>query len=179
MLKRLCLIISILLVLIAVASACLFIFLPYRWKAVVLHLPYRWNAVIVHHSASSQDTTLTEVNAWHIQRGFNGIGYHYFMEIRDGHAYLKNGRPTSMFGAHADKYNGTALGICVAGNYETEHMSEQVYKDVLEAVEHICRKHHISPDRVWGHRDVAATVCPGKYFPLDRLKRDLHRRLGR
>ncbi len=137
----------------------------------------KWTALIIHHSASPQSTTLAEVDGWHRKRGFSGIGYHYFMPISGSHAYLKRARADTNTGAHTLGWNSKALGLCIAGNYETGQMSEAIYMDVLAAVAHICQKYHIPASQVFGHRDKYATACPGKNFPLARLKHDLKLKL--
>jgi len=138
----------------------------------------KWKALIIHHSASAQTTTMLDVDRWHRQRGFSGIGYHFFMQIRGGRGYLKAARPATLAGAHTIGWNSKALGLCIAGNYETDIMSKAIYQDVLAAAAHICKKYGIPANKVFGHRDKAATACPGKNFPLDKLKKDLESKLA-
>jgi N-acetylmuramoyl-L-alanine amidase len=146
----------------------------------------KWQALIIHHSASAQTTKIAEVDKWHRARGFAGIGYHYFVEIATANlhgsmssrGHLKAARSDTKIGAHCLGMNDKALGLCVAGNYETGAMSEAIYQDVLAAVCHICKTYHIPASQVFGHRDKYATACPGKNFPLTRLKADVIKRLS-
>ncbi|MDD3926939.1 MAG: peptidoglycan recognition family protein, partial [bacterium] len=136
-------------------------------------------ACIMHHTAGSQKDTVASVRKFHVeQRKYKDIGYHYLFEIRGNHAYLKHGRDPAMQGCHGVNYwNSVALGICVAGNYSKYAPSETIYQDILSGVCHVLQKHSIKPDRLFGHRDVKATECPGKLFPLARLKADVKRKL--
>ena len=62
------------------------------------------NLLVIHCSAAkeNQPFTLQALEASHRQRGFNGIGYHYY--IRQSGEVL-NTRPLSRIGAHAKGYN--------------------------------------------------------------------------
>ena len=35
------------------------------------------NAIYIHHSASPKSTTVEQINQWHLDRGWAGIGYHF------------------------------------------------------------------------------------------------------
>ena len=57
------------------------------------------DSIIVHCSATKagQDFTATDIDRWHRERGFNGIGYHYVVRL-DGK--LEKGRDVALAGAH-------------------------------------------------------------------------------
>ena len=38
------------------------------------------NKIVVHHSASKQSTTRDQIDRWHKDRGWSGVGYHYVIE---------------------------------------------------------------------------------------------------
>ena len=69
--------------------------------------------LIVHHSASSRDSTIADIDRWHRERGFEGIGYHYVIEA-DG--ALRYGRHPGRQGAHDLGENEDSLGVCVTGH---------------------------------------------------------------
>ena len=62
------------------------------------------DSIIVHCSATKagQDFTATDIDRWHRERGFNGIGYHYVIRL-DGK--LEKGRDVALPGAHSNLYN--------------------------------------------------------------------------
>ena len=68
------------------------------------------NLLIIHCSATkeNQPFTLQSLEASHRKRGFNGIGYHYY--IRQSGEVI-NTRPLSRIGAHAKGYNRNSIGI--------------------------------------------------------------------
>ena len=58
------------------------------------------DTIILHCSATypSMDVGVSEIDFWHRQRGFDGIGYHYVVRL-DG--TIEEGRPYHLDGAHA------------------------------------------------------------------------------
>lgn len=75
------------------------------------HIKY----IVVHCSDSPDDrdnVNAEEIHKWHLQRGFEGIGYH-FVILRNG--MVENGRPIYWQGAHAQKVNNCSLGVCLIG----------------------------------------------------------------
>jgi N-acetylmuramoyl-L-alanine amidase len=76
-----------------------------------------WTGIVVHHSESGQKTTVADINQWHLENGWSGIGYNFVIEW-DGS--IKKGRPLSKVGAHAKSgksysRNSTHIGICLVG----------------------------------------------------------------
>jgi N-acetylmuramoyl-L-alanine amidase len=139
--------------------------------------------IIVHHSASPRSTTLGEVDRWHRARGFERIGYHYFIED-DGAVLI--GRPVVQQGAHctADKANRDSIGVCLAGNntIEAERWNDD-QKDAL--IDLIFQLYSIyGRIAIYGHKDVpgAATECPGvdiKSNVNERIRIREHTEAGR
>ena len=70
--------------------------------------------IIVHCSATAEgrDFHAKDIDRWHRQRGFNGIGYHYVVDL-DGK--IEAGRPESQTGAHCQGYNSVSIGVCYIG----------------------------------------------------------------
>ena len=72
------------------------------------------NLIVVHCSDSPDDRHVdaAEIHRWHLERGFDGIGYHKVIK-RDG--VVENGRPEYWSGAHAKGHNKNSLGVCLIG----------------------------------------------------------------
>lgn len=72
------------------------------------------DTVVVHCSASPQGRgdDASTIHRWHLERGFDGVGYHYVI-LEDGS--IEAGRPEYWQGAHAGKDNKGSLGICLIG----------------------------------------------------------------
>ena len=70
--------------------------------------------LIIHCSAvrPSQRSSAADIDRWHRERGFCGIGYHYVVR-RDGS--LELGRPIEQTGAHCRNHNRYSIGICYEG----------------------------------------------------------------
>ena len=71
--------------------------------------------IICHCSASDEANhdNVEIIRSWHLARGWDYIGYHYFIQ-KDGN--LQIGRPISKAGAHCYGQNKHSIGICLAGN---------------------------------------------------------------
>lgn len=70
--------------------------------------------IIIHCSATPEgkDFTVEDIKKWHLQRGFNDIGYHYVI-YRDGS--IHKGREESIIGAHCTGHNSNSIGVCYIG----------------------------------------------------------------
>jgi len=73
--------------------------------------------LIVHHSASPLSTTWRNIEGWHLDRGFEGIGYHAVLQADLSWYYA---RPLWVFGAHDKGENRDSIGVCVVGNNRTK-----------------------------------------------------------
>ena len=77
--------------------------------------------IVVHCSAVRPDQTSSakDIEKWHKDRGFNGIGYHYVIR-RNGE--IEPGRPESVIGAHChvkgQNHNKHSIGVCYEGGYD-------------------------------------------------------------
>ena len=70
--------------------------------------------IIIHCTATAEfrDFKAKDVDAWHKQKGWDGIGYHYLIDI-DG--TVEKGRPENKVGAHCKGYNDCSIGVCYVG----------------------------------------------------------------
>lgn len=113
---------------------------------------------VLHHSATppAHDIDATEIHAWHMERGFDGIGYNYVILLN---GQLQHGRPEYWVGAHAKEVNTESIGICVVGTGLPNGAQEATLHDLLFAL-----AQRYPEAKVVGHRDVAEeghTECPG------------------
>lgn len=134
---------------------------------------YNWNGtltkrvkteMIVLHHAAAKSCTPQEVHRWHLNNGWSGLGYHYFIR-KDGTIF--RGRPEDTVGAHAKGYNSKSIGICFEGDYMAQTMPAIQIEAGKELVAYLKDKYKIT--KVKGHRDLMATSCPGKNFPFDEI----------
>ena len=115
------------------------------------------DSIIVHCSATKagQDFTATDIDRWHRDRGFNGIGYHYVIRL-DGK--LEKGRDVALAGAHCKGWNEQSIGICYIGgldeNGRPADTRTNVQKRVLyQIIMDLQREYNIL--QVLGHRDTS------------------------
>ena len=141
----------------------------------VIETNFTWNGsfeysnkpdtIILHHAEATSATVL-DVNRWHQQNGWTGIGYQYYIR-KDGTIY--RGRPEGARGAHCPPANGNSIGICCEGAYEREeYMPEAQKKALIALCEDIRTRYEI--DNMYGHGEVYSTSCPGRYFPLQEVR---------
>lgn len=144
----------------------------------IIETAWNWNGglsarsdtkyIALHHAAAVKCSAI-DVDRWHKQNGWSGIGYHYFV-CKDGTIY--RGRPEWALGAHVQGMNNCSLGICAEGNYDTEDsMPNDQYNAVLDLIRDILSRY---PNAVVaGHREIGSSDCPGKYYPLESIKRKI------
>lgn len=121
------------------------------------------NKIIVHCTATPEGRahTVKDVDAWHRQRGFNGIGYHYLIGI-NGEVW--EGRPIEKAGAHTEGYNSTSIGVSYVGGMDKEMKNPkdtrtQAQKDSLaRLLKELVIK--FPKAKIYGHRDFAKKACP-------------------
>ena len=124
--------------------------------------------LIVHHlEAEGVNWTVEQIHQMHKnENGWAGIGYHYYIRL-DGSVY--KGRPDSAIGAHCQGCNTNTLGVSFEGNYDTrEEMPIEQYNAWCELKAYLCNKY--GDMLVFGHREKGSSECPGKNFPLEKVK---------
>lgn len=119
--------------------------------------------IILHH-AEAKSASVEEVNRWHLERGWTGIGYHFYIR-KDGRIY--RGRPEWSVGAHAQGHNKRSVGICCEGSYMTETMPKAQFDALVGLVHEEMAKYPGA--KVLRHRDVNSTDCPGVNYPWKAL----------
>lgn len=77
------------------------------------------NLIVIHCSATREDRSLTtfDLETLHRQRGFKGIGYHFYIR-KDGTVIPT--RPLERIGAHAKGFNAESVGICYEGGLDCQ-----------------------------------------------------------
>lgn len=119
------------------------------------------NEIIIHHSAG-ENTSVEDIDRMHNENGWGGIGYNFYIRS-DGTIY--KGREIQYAGAHCIGKNDSSIGICLEGNFENHKPSNEQLSSLLSLTVNLSKEYNVS--KVSPHRDNYATVCPGKYFPLD------------
>lgn len=140
-----------------------------RWKA-----PKRAvSRVFLHCSASDnpKHDDVSVMDSWHKQRGWSGVGYHYFITKA---GVIQPGRPLESTPAAQGGHNAGTIAICLHGLAADRFTAAQ-----FESLRALCRAIATGLGRgrvtFHGHREVAAKACPvfdyKAVLKLDRLGR--------
>ena len=136
------------------------------------------NEIVLHHyahptKAGQQYATVHDVHRWHLNAGKIGIGYNLVVN-RDGSIII--GRGMDAVGAHTYPprgINSTSVGIGVQGNFDSvnTYMPDAQFNALVWLIKHIRGIYGNIPIR--GHREVpgTSTACPGRFFPIDEIRR--------
>ena len=95
----------------------------------------------------------------HRNRNFGDIGYHYLV---DPAGRVWEGRPLTWQGAHVARQNQGNLGICCLGNFEKQSPTEAQLLAVEAFAMSQMRRFNVPVARVFTHRELAPTACPGR-----------------
>ena len=124
--------------------------------------------IVLHCSATreGQDFSVETIRAWHKQRGFRDIGYHYVIQ-RNGD--IQDGRPVTMQGAHVKGHNKNSIGICYIGGVEDSRdyngnlkpkdtRTHQQMESLESLISSLMAKHIDAT--LHGHNEFSAKACP-------------------
>lgn len=122
--------------------------------------------LIVHHTggtdanplADTSNHTAEQVDAWHRAKGWDGIGYNWFIE-KDGK--LKAGRDEKRAGAHTIGYNEQSVGICLAGNFDATMPTEAQKLTLAKLLKDKMTQYSIPKENIVPHRKFAVKTCYG------------------
>lgn len=108
------------------------------------------------------DIGAKEIGAWHRERGFNEIGYHFVIR-RDGSR--ETGRNINAVGAHVVGYNHKSVGICLVGGVSRDSKTPEnnFTKEQWATLNITLHELHEEFPRavIVGHRDLdAGKACP-------------------
>ncbi len=111
--------------------------------------------IIIHCAATPNGKEFhnTDVDRWHKERGWQGIGYHYVICVGGD---IEPGRPVDIVGAHAQGHNAQSIGICMIG---MDKFTLPQWEALQGLVFELTGK--FSDAVVIGHREVSKKLCPG------------------
>lgn len=118
--------------------------------------------IIVHCTATpaGRDVSVSDIDRWHRERGFDCIGYHYVIGL-DGTVHT--GRPVEHVGAHCKGYNQRSVGVCYVGGVDagmspadtrTPAQRRSLRRLLIEL------RRRFPGAVVRSHRDFAPKACP-------------------
>lgn len=86
------------------------------------------NHIVVHCTATKehQEVSAADIDRWHKQRGWSGIGYHYVVKL-DG--TVEKGRSDSQIGAHVKGHNTDSIGVVYVGGLDKNGKAKDTRTD--------------------------------------------------
>lgn len=134
----------------------------------------RIDKIILHCSAEpfGRNTPISTIKVWHKQRGFNDVGYHYYIK-EDG--TLEKGRKDDVIGAHCSGENSNSIGICYGGGLDKDMKPKDTrteeQKEVLnKLVYDLLTVYDLNIEDVYCHYEFANKACPS--FKIDDYKKE-------
>lgn len=132
--------------------------------------------IILHCSATPEgkDYTVSTIRQWHLQRGFNDIGYH-FVIYRDGS--INKGRDISKVGAHCTGHNSDTIGICyvggcdITGKKAKDTRTPQQKASLVKLVRQLMTEYNLTKQQIHCHYEYANKACPS--FDINSFRNEL------
>ena len=121
------------------------------------------NKIIVHCSATreGENFDVAEIRKWHLARGFNDIGYHFYIDL---YGEIHKGRDINKIGAHCKGHNRNSIGICYCGGVEADGKTPKDTRttDQRRALVAVLRtlKAMFPNAVIHSHNDFANKACP-------------------
>ena len=141
-----------------------------------------WQYIVIHHSATDVGNAKTFDNYHKNKRRMvNGLAYHFVIpngrSSPDGKLEIGGRWRKQLQGGHvkSDYYNNYGIGVCLVGNFTRYLPTEKQFNTLVALVNVLQEMCSIPSSRVVGHGDIKKeyTACPGKLFPMRRLKSNL------
>ena len=121
------------------------------------------NKIIIHCSATPENRVVSveTIRKWHLERGFNDIGYHYVIHLDGSMSY---GRSIDKNGAHTRGHNRDSIGICYIGGMDVnmDQPKDTRTPDQIESMDLLIKtlKKFHPKSIVFGHNNFSSKACP-------------------
>lgn len=137
-------------------------------------LKRRWDYIVVHHSASAIGSA-AQIDRWHKDKGWDGLGYDFVIGngtgSPDGAIEVGFRWRQQLVGAHARVSGGSnymnehGIGICLVGDFDRTQPSPAQMRSLERLATFLADYCRIPPSNLRLHGEVKSTDCPGKHFP--------------
>jgi len=141
-----------------------------------------WKYIVIHHSATDIGNAAS-FNYYHKYKRHmtNGLAYHFVItngnKGPDGKIEIGNRWKKQLQGGHvkSEYINETGIGVCLVGNFQKYSPTKKQIRSLSALLQVIQEMTRIPSNRITGHGDIKKeyTLCPGKYFPMKRIKKML------
>ena len=158
--------------------------IPLHWQAPSW-IEKKWTAIVIHHSGTRKGNA-TIFDKWHREgRHWEGVGYDFVIgngtDSGDGQVEVTFRWRKQMIGAHCGGTPGNwankeAVGICLVGDFNRASPTRRQMRSLVNLVRYLQSRYQIPKSRIYGHNTTPGagkTDCPGRNFPMARLKSQL------
>jgi hypothetical protein len=130
------------------------------WTRITVHHSAKYSSEIGPLSSGNVAETIHDIQKVHVRdEGYGDIGYHFLI---DPTGRVWQGRSLEWQGAHANGANNVGnIGICLLGDFNHERPDPRALAALEALTDALCERHHIARSRVYGHRQLRSTECPG------------------
>ena len=141
-----------------------------------------WTAIVIHHSGTKNGNAAI-FDKWHKEGNhWEGVGYNFVIgngtNSGDGQVEVTFRWRNQITGAHCGGTRGNwankdAVGICLVGNFNQTVPTWQQMRSLVKLVRFLQERYRIPKSRIYSHKttpEARATDCPGKKFPMVKLK---------
>lgn len=120
------------------------------------------NLILIHCTATPEgmDFKAKDIDRWHKQNGWKGIGYHYVIDL-DG--TVEKGRPDNEIGSHCTGKNKNSIGIVYVGGLNAKGQPCDTRTDEQkQALWELLRQLLIKYPKatIHGHNEFSNKACP-------------------
>lgn len=141
---------------------------PDAWGALPVVGEFKTHTIerlTVHHTAVVLDgnrnapARARQHQQYHQGRGWPDLAYHFLVDA-NGNVY--EGRPVDAVGDTGTEYDPTShFLVCCEGDFDQQLVTEAQLSSLIDMLAWAADEFGVSPDTIRGHRDWAATTCPG------------------
>lgn len=126
--------------------------------------------IVAHHDVWPNGTMEKIHNDHQINNGYRGTGYHARFPSAGG---IELGRPHGTIGGHCSqqKMNYTSIGLVWEGNLDVTQMTDEQFQDSTRFLIEYVKLTDQKIDKIFEHNEFANKSCPGKNFPMLKIKR--------
>jgi len=141
----------------------------------------KWTAIVIHHSGTKNGNAAI-FDKWHKEGNhWEGVGYDFVIgngtDSGDGEVEVTFRWRKQITGAHCGTpgnwANKEAIGICLVGDFNKTAPTIRQRQSIVKLVRFLQKRYGISKSRIYGHNTTPGarvTDCPGKKFPMPKLK---------
>lgn len=133
--------------------------------------------IIIHYTETPEgrNVTVQDIDAWHKQKKFKCIGYHYVVYL-DGS--IHGGRPEEQMGAHCAGQNEHSIGVCYVGGIrdgvKCDTRTPEQKRSLYLLLKMLKKKYPNAT--IHGHNEFSKKECPGfnayeEYMALSNLRK--------